>query len=401
MQTQADQSIHLPSPAPPTPVKVLHVLGRFNPGGVETWLLRVLQTIDREQFQLDFWVHDPADGFYDAEIKALGSRIFVSPSISSPRTYAAALRQTLREFGPFQVVHSHVHHFSGWVLQIARQANVPVRIAHSHLDTQRVDQQASLQRRCYLWLMQTWIRQSATAGMAASDLAAASLFGPNWQRDPRWQVLHCGIDPKPFQQSVNVATLRARFQIPDDAFVIGHVGRFEEQKNHRFLLEITAAVLEQQPHTYLLLIGDGSLRPEIQSYAMQLGIANRVIFAGIHRDIPQLMQGVMDVFVLPSLQEGLPLVLMEAQAAGLPSVIADTITQEVDLLTDFITRCSLSQPLMDWVQAILAVKTIASPGLPKQLAPENQARFEQSSFNIHNGVQVLECFYAGGLSHGL
>lgn len=377
------------------PIRVLHVLGGFNPGGVETWLLRVLQNIDRDQFQLDFWVHRSQPCFYDAEIKALGSRIFIAPPLSSLWQYWTAFQQTLKEFGPYQVVHSHVHYFSGWILFLAQQVGVPVRIAHSHLDTQKIDQQSSLKRRIYLWLMYQLIQWSATVGLGVSGLAAQSLFGPNWQADRRWQIFYCGIDLAPFKQLINVAMVRASFKLPENAFVVGHVGRFEAQKNHHFLINIMAKVIQKQPNTYLVLVGQGELLPEIQRQVQELDLTDRVFFAGLRRDIPQLMKGLMNVFVFPSLHEGLPLVLIEAQAAGLPCIISNSITDEVNLIPEQVTRCSLSESISEWVDAILAM----APGIDVEMPPpsrqEHLSKIEKSSFNIRNSILMLEQLYRG------
>ncbi len=374
------------------PIRVLQVVGRMNPGGVETWLLHVLQHIDRDRFQIDFWVHSDQEGLYDAEIRELGSRIRVAPPLKTPWAYAAALRKILKQSEPYPVIHSHVHYFSGAVLRIAANAGVPVRIAHSHLDTSKLDSHPTLKRQFYLELTRRWIDHYATVGLSASGLAATSLFGKTWQNDPRWQILHCGVNLKPFHTDAQIdqtAQIRASFQIPANAFVLGHVGRFEPQKNHAFLVQLAAEVLKHQPNTYLFLVGQGSRLTEIQNQAEALGIRDRVIFAGIRRDVPQLMQGVMDVFVLPSWQEGLPLVLMEAQAAGLPCIISDTITSEVDIVLDLIHRCSLSASVDEWVKQILAV-SIASRNRIQQRALE---QVENSTFNIDSSVQTLESLY--------
>jgi glycosyltransferase involved in cell wall biosynthesis len=202
-------------------------------------------------------------------------------------------------------------------------------------------------------------------------------------------VLYYGVDLTPFQTPVDGLALRQELGIPKDAFVLGHVGRFEEQKNHLFLLEIAAAVIQKEPLTRLLLIGDGSLRSVIEDKIKQMGLTPYVIFAGLRSDVPQLIQSVMDVFLLPSFHEGLPVVGMEAQAAGLPLILSDVITEELDLVKPLIKRLSLSQGASEWAKAVLE-----SPSL-KSLYPqaESLTSMENSPFNIAYSVQDITKIY--------
>ncbi len=155
-----------------------------------------------------------------------------------PLAYARALlRAILKTEGPFDVVHSHVHSYSGLVLRAARQVGVPQRIAHSHCDTTMIDARSNVLRRAYLSLMSSWLHRHATLGLAVSRQAAVSLFGANWFADPRWQISYCGIDVAPFRASADRADVRSEFNIPERAFVVGHVGRFDYQKNHKLLIE--------------------------------------------------------------------------------------------------------------------------------------------------------------------
>lgn len=370
-------------------IRILHVLGGMVRGGVETWLMHILRHIDRKHFCMDFLVHTTQPCAYDDEIRALGSQII--PCLDPPRPwlYAHNFKRVLREHGPYDVVHSHVHHYSGYVLRLAQQAGVPVRMAHSHNDTSQVEAWAGLFRRGYLTLMKRWIAQHATVGLAASRLAAADLFGPAWEADPRWQILYYGIDLTPFQGHIDPAAVRAELNIPAEVFVMGHVGRFAEQKNHAFLVDIVIEVAKREPRTRLLVVGDGSLRPAIEQKVAQADLTDRVVFAGLRADAPRLMRGVMDVFVLPSFYEGLPMVGIEAQAAGLPVIFSDAITEEVDRVRPLVQRLSLSQPASVWAEVILAVRD-AAPAITQQ---EALAVIEKSSFNIQTSVKSLAEVY--------
>ncbi len=371
------------------PIRILHVLGMMERAGAETWLMHILRGLDRSRYQMDFVVHVPGAHAYDDEVRALGSNLFVLPYIHRPLTYAREFTRVLREHGPYDIVHSHVHQYSGFVLRLAKRAGVPVRIAHSHLDASDTEARAGLPRRAYLRLMRRWLDQNMTAGLSVSGQAADDLFGPRWGHDPRHRLLYCGIDMEPFRQPVCRAAVRAEFGIPDDAFVIGHVGRFTEQKNHAFLLEIAAAVLAREPDVRFLLVGEGELRAVMEAKAAALGIAGRVIFAGVRSDVPQLMLGAMDAFLLPSLYEGLPLVLMEAQAAGLPCVYSDTTAAEAAIVPALVHRLPLSLPASCWAERLLSLRA-SGPAISRAAA---LAIAEATPFNVRTSWDALERVY--------
>lgn len=377
------------------PIHILQVVGGMNPGGTETWLMHVLRKIDRERFKIDFLVHTHESCIYDAEIRSLGSRIISCDAPSKPLGYARRYKQILLEEGPYDIVHSHVQHFSGFVLFLAKRSSVPVRIVHSHLDTQYRDSKAKVKRRAYLRLMEALINKYATCGIAVSQKAGNSLFGHNWGKDSRWQLLHCGIDLKPFNMEVDRKKVRQELEIPDNAFVIGHVGRFDEQKNHLFLIEIFSELTKLDPNAFLLLIGAGPLCAKVEQRVMDLGIVDRVLLAGIRSDVPHLMMGAMDAFVFPSLFEGLPLVGIEVQAACLPFILSDVISVEVDIVNSLIWRLSLSQSAFDWAKTLLAVRAKGST-INKS---EALTLIDQSSFNINVGVSELENLYINELQN--
>jgi len=277
------------------------------------------------------------------------------------------------------------------VLRTARQAGVPIRIAHSHCDTSLFDNQAGAPRRAYLKLMNWWLHRHTTLGLAVSRCAADSLFGANWSSDPRFRISYCGIDLAPFRAQADRKAVRGEFNIPENSFVVGHVGRFDYQKNHKFLIEIFAALVKRKPEARLLLIGEGPLRPEIEAQVAQAQLQDRVIFAGPRPDVPRLMTAAMDAFVFPSHFEGLPLVLLEAQAAGLPCLLADTVAEETTVNSALVRRLSLSQTPQTWCDE-LAVLCHSLAGRTRQ---EAVSVIEQSPFNIDVGVARLQEFYRG------
>lgn len=333
------------------PLRVLHVVGGLNRGGVETWLVHLIRRADRSRLAMDFLVHADEPCAYDAEVLSAGARIIHCPR----RPVANHLRRlwrAIRPTQPYDVVHSHVHAYSGWVLSVAALAGVPVRIVHSHLDTHVGDGAATPLRRAYLLAMGRLISRHATAGFAASGEAGKALFGQAWGADPRWSVLRCAIDTKAFEAPPRPA-LRAELGIRKDAIVIGHVGRFAEMKNHAFLVNIAQELAPLEPAAHFLLVGDGPLRGAIEKRVGEAGLASRFTFAGLRGDVPALMTGVMDAFVLPSLFEGLPLVAIEAQAAGLPCLVSDTVSPESSVVDGLFSQESLHSPAKTWAMRIL------------------------------------------------
>ncbi len=334
------------------PIRVLHIFGRMNRGGAETFIMHVYRHMDRSKIQFDFAVHSDQPGHYDEEIRSLGGRIFVlpRPRLAALPVYKRALARVLRKEGPFAAVHSHVHFYSGIPLAIAASAGVPLRIAHSH--TTLDGKGDSLLRRVYFWYMRRLIHRSATHILAPSRLACEALYGSGWEQDPRVRVVHNGIALFPFESLPDRYALREKMRFYQDAILIGHVGRFDIPKNHRFLVEIFERLVVRFPTARLVLVGDGPLRPEIEKLVRVKGIQDRVFFLGVRADVPEII-GCLDVFLFPSLWEGIPLVLLEAQAAGVHCVVSDVISDEADLGIGLLHPVSLKAGPDIWVAHVL------------------------------------------------
>lgn len=375
-----------------SPIKILHIIGRMQRAGIETWLMHVLRNIDRNLFQFDFMVHTSESSDYDEEIRSFGSRIIVSPQINWKKwwTYGTNFQQILQQYGPYDIVHSHVDYASGNVVRLAKNAGIPVRIAHSHNDISQLKVKTGWKQHFLESWLKSCVSRYATIGLACSHQAAADMFGSCWQSDCRWQVLHYGLDLIPFHKKVKSTEVRAELGIPEDAFVIGHVGRFALQKNHQFLIEIAAEIAKREHKMYLLLIGSGSLRPEIEERVAQLCLTDKVIFAGTRSDVPRLMLGAMDVFLFPSIHEGLGLVLIEAQAAGLPCVLSDVVPEEADVVEPLINRLSLSRSASEWAEMVLARKKV---NLPIKQTEALSILQEDSPFNIETSAKNLTDIY--------
>jgi len=342
---------------PKKKIRILHILPSLQCGGTETWLLHLMETIDRSRYQLDFLIRAPEHCFYEDRFRQLGANIYRVPGKVNgrrrPLRYLYGIRRTLIKTGPYDVIHCHDGFNSGLYVLIAKNVGIPIRIAHSHNDYARSSAGKNMIDAGMTWMKEKMIKGFATHGFACSSTGASALFGKQWEADPRWQTFFCGLDFNPFNKQVNGVAIRQALGIPADTFVVGHVGIFTEQKNHRKLISIFGEVIKKRPDAYLLLVGDGHLRPVVEEQAKQLSLLERVVFAGIRSDVPELMLGAMDVFLFPSLFEGLGLVLVEAQAAGLPCVISDVIPEEADVVSNLVTRMPLACSDEEWAEKIL------------------------------------------------
>lgn len=371
------------------PIRILQVVGGMNRGGTETWLMHLLRHMDRSEFQMDFLVHTPGPFDYEEEIRSLGGRLLLCEGTRNPWTYSSNFLRLIENEGPFDIVHSHIQHYNGIVMRSAKQAGIAVRIAHSHLDSSPDQASAGFLRRMYFRLMNRWIESHATLGIAVSKVAGTALFGPHWEERRTRRLLYCGIDLSAFQNDVSPLRIRTDLGIPADAYVIGHAGRMMEQKNHRFLIEIFAELARREPKVHLLLVGDGPLRGAIEQQVRDANLEDRVIFAGVRSDVPKLMRGAMDLFLFPSLFEGLPLVGMEAQAAGLPMVVSNVIAPEMDVVPELVHRLPLSRPASVWADKVQTVMES-----PRPLSPsEALERVEHGPFNIETGIKALTAIY--------
>jgi glycosyltransferase involved in cell wall biosynthesis len=366
------------------PMRVLHVVGGMDRGGVETWLMHVLRQIDPSELQMDFLVHTDRACAYDKEIEALRSNIYFCPEPANPLRYAMNFRRILRTHGPYDVIHSHVHHFSGFALSLAKLLGIPKRIAHSHTDKIGANALASWPRRAYLAWSERLIRHAATSKLAASMPAAKSLYGANWSSDPKTRVLYCGVDFTPFGQEVDTSEVRHEFGLTDQDFVLGHVGRFVEEKNHRFLLSVYRELREREPDAKLLLVGIGSLESAIRQTAAEMDLLDGIRFAGLRNDVPGLMLGAMDAFVFPSTCEGLGLAAVEAQAAGLHTILSNAVPAEADAGWNLVRFLDLACGPEVWAEAALNSRSVPRTRVSTQALRNSRFSIDVSWRNLYD-----------------
>lgn len=334
-------------------VRVLHVFGKMDRGGAETLIMNVFRNIDREKFQFDFLVHSEEEGHYDQEIKELGGNIY---SVPHPRKsilqYKKELKKILREKGPYDIIHSHIFTFSGYVLKIAKEEGVPIRIAHSH--TTQKGRPSSFIKKIYKGYMRSLILKYATNLIGCSQEACKALFGPEcFNNKSNIKIIRNGIDLESFKkvEEGSFLNLRNELHLNPEIKLIGHIGRFVEVKNHSRLIKIFSLLCNEIDNVHLVLVGDGPLKNEINDLIKHYGIEDRVHMLGVRSDVPEILAN-LDLFLLPSLYEGIPLVLIEAQALGLKCITSNTVSSEVDIGAGLVEFIDLELDDTIWVKMI-------------------------------------------------
>ncbi|QQF63527.1 glycosyltransferase family 1 protein [Bacillus mojavensis] len=342
--------------------RVLHVLSGMNRGGAETMVMNLYRKMDRSKVQFDFLTYRNDPCAYDEEILSLGGRLFYVPSIgqSNPLTFVKNVRNIIKENGPFSAVHAHTDFQTGFIALAARLAGVQVRVCHSHNTSWKTG--FNWKDRLQLMVFRRLILAYATELCACGEDAGRFLFGRSNMERKRVHLLPNGIDLDLFSPAGQAADEKKARGIASDRLIIGHVARFHEVKNHAFLLKLAVHLKKRGVRFQMVLAGDGPLREQLEEEARRLNLLSDVLFLGTEEHIHELMR-TFDVFVMPSLYEGLPVVLVEAQASGLPCIISDTITEKVDTGLGLVKRVSLSKPMDIWAETIVRA---AAAGRPKR-----------------------------------
>lgn len=346
-------------------IRVLHIVGGLNVGGVETWLAEGLPTIDRNLYQFDFLVHGDGMQFYRARMEANGARVWQCPNPRNLHAYMQSFLRILRTTR-YDAIDAHTYCSSGLALALAAWARVPVRIFHSH--TAQDESRAGIVRAIYFAFSRWLIQRYATRGAAVSQEAARPLFPKDWRDHPaRWFLAPVGIDLSPFEVVADRAAVLLELNLPTNAKVIVHVGRFAAVKNHDFIIAIAVEMARLDPNVFFLLVGDGELRAAMEQRVNTLGLGSQFRFTGVRCDVPRLLQA-CDAFVFPSIYEGFPMAYIEAQAAGLPCVISAAIASEAEVVVPGTRRLSLDGSPREWALTLLdMMRWKRVSGVPPQL----------------------------------
>ena len=363
-------------------IRILQVVTHMNRGGLETMLMNYYRHMDRSRVQFDFLTHRDYDGDYGAEIKQLGGKLYHMPVLNP---FSSSYRKKLGDFfddhPEYKIVHVHQDCLSGVILHVAKEHGVPVRIAHSHGTNQIRDIKYPIKL-----VYRHFIARYATKLMACGEDAGRWMFC-----GAPFEILSNAIPAESYSFNTEVKSLqREKWKIMPEELLVGHVGSFTVPKNHPYLLDIFKEIQKKIP-AKLMIVGDGNLRPEIEEKIQKLGLADKVILAGLRSDVPELLQA-MDVFVFPSLYEGLPVTLVEVQASGLPCLISDKVPIECKM-TEAVQQISLDDAPEIW-----ADKAIEASRMPRKNTYEE---IRAAGYDIVENAKRLQKMYEEMmLTHG-
>lgn len=358
------------------PIRVLHILQRMEAAGIQAFLMNLYRNIDRTKVQFDFLVEYPERYFYDDEIEALGGRIFYSTvrvDFNLLR-FRKRLREVFSAY-PYRIVHVHASNVGWLVFREACQIGLPVRIAHSH-NNGAVHDVKFLPK----WILQKLFHIGATHLFACSEAAGKYMYG-----NSHFTVLKNAIDAEKFRADSAIRAETRKELGLSDSFVVGHAGRFHPQKNHKFLIRIFDEIRKKRPNAKLLLIGSGPLEQDIRRQVENLGLTDKTIFLSNRSDMNRLYQA-MDVFLFPSLFEGVGIVAVEAQASGVAVVCSDKVSEEAGV-----------SPLFQQLPFSAGVKTWRDVCLKMSEHPlcetDMRSYITASGYDIRENASWLERFY--------
>lgn len=356
------------------PIRILHVLQRMEAGGTQALLMNLYRNIDKEKVQFDFLVEYPNKQFYDDEITEMGGKIYYTNVRNDYNLikYQKQLRKILKE-NNYKIIHVHAFTIGFITLRTAKECGVPVRIAHSHNNETVRDKKFIFKK-----IMQKIYPIYATDLFACSEEAGKYLFG-----NKKYTVLNNSIDTSKFIKDEKVRKeVRNELGVSDN-FVIGNVGRLHPQKNQIFLIDIFKEVIKEKKNAKLLIVGQGPLESQIRQHIRELDLTNDVILMENRKDINRVYQA-MDIFVLPSLFEGLGIVAIEAQTAGLPVICSNGVAKEA-CITKNSMRLNLNDGINIWIDNILNFNTDKNEDILKKIVG--------AGYDIQDNAKKMQLYY--------
>lgn len=366
------------------PLRIAHIVGKWLGGGVEAVIMNYYRHIDRNKFQFDFICDNDSTNIPYEEIESLGGRVYLIPPYQKVFAYQKELNKLLKE-NNYKIIHSHINTLSVFPLHAAKKAGVPVRIAHSHSTTNKKEWKKNILKQ----VLRPFSKLYATNYMCCSELAGRWLFGNKAYNEGKVYLLNNAIDINKFKYNENTRNkIRKQYNIKDNTLVIGHIGRFVKQKNHEYLIDIFNEVHKQNKNSILLLAGQGPLLESIKDKVNNLNLSNNVIFLGQVNNSNEIYQA-MDVFVLPSLYEGLPVVGVEAQSSGLLCILSTSMTKETKVL-DSTIFIDLDKNAEYWSNTILE-------NLKNYKRSDTTEEITDNNFNIDKEASKLVEYYESRL----
>lgn len=366
-------------------IRVLHVLGTTNLGGAESRIMELYRAMDKNVVQFDFLVHTDKEGQYDAEIKALGGQIYHVPRFRmiNIAAYKRALKAFFRAHNGYAAVHGHMTSTAAIYLPIAKKAGIPLTIAHAR--SAGVDKGL---KGLATKIIRFPLKKRADDCFACSAEAAAAVYGAAWVKQGNVWTIPNAIDAQRFAYNESVRNQVREELGLSNHFVLGHIGRFGFMKNHAFLIDIFAQLCKMRDDAALVLIGKGKLEREIKDKVKSLGLADKVVFLGSRFDVERYYQA-FDYFVFPSVFEGLPGSVLEAQAAGLLCLVSDTVTKEV-AITELVTYKSIDESAASWASEIMR------NGKKALVREDMRAVIREKHFDVKQQAVEFAQFYQSG-----
>ncbi|WP_270166532.1 glycosyltransferase [Paenibacillus sp. SYP-B4298] len=360
--------------------KVLIVTFSMGIGGLENIIMGYFRNIDRNKFHIDFLINKNfEESDYIKEIKLSGSNVYYidTPGKMGPFKYVDELTNIISNNGPYIAVHSNTEYHGGLVCLAAKRAGVANRICHSH--TTNVSRKYN---QLLMPVYRTLIKMFATKKLACGVEAGNFLFKNNFQILPN----AIEVDKYLNVESNNLEKLRDSLEIDKNSTLIGHVGRFSVEKNHVFLIELMVELLKISANIYLILIGDGQLRSEIEQYAKKKKVYQNIKFVGFRNNVNEYLH-IMDLILLPSFYEGLPVSIIEGQACGVKCLVSSKVSREVDLNLNLVKFLSINDK-KEWIDQIIVAQKIV---VEKELIKKT---FTEKLYDIKSSVKMLESIYA-------
>ena len=358
-------------------IRILHVFGGLNRGGAETMLMNLYRAIDRDRFQFDFIVHHGKMNDYNEEILSLGGRIFVFPDFSPKNffKYKKHWKKFLSEHPEYRVLHSHVRSCASVYIPIAKKMGLKT-IIHSHSTSNGRGIKSLIKK-----IMQYPLRRQADYFFGCSQHSGEWLFGKKIVKGHSYFTIANSVDTSKFSFNDTIRNdVRTALEIGDKKTFI-HVGRLHEAKNHEFLIDVFSKIHDTDPNTVLLCLGDGDLMKPVCEKIAALGLTDSVKMLGSHPDIERYLMAA-DLFLFPSRWEGVPVTVVEAQAAGLPCIVSDRITDDV-CVSELVKKLPIDQGVDCWVDAALGAG-----------GRENVAEtIIKAGYDVKNNAEWLEEFY--------
>ncbi len=359
-------------------MKIVHIVGKLKKAGVEAVVFTYLRNMDLCGLTVDVLYDADSTVQPPADILEMGINFIEIPPYQKVFSYISAIKKICRK-NKYDIIHTHMNVLSVFSLFAAKCAGVPHRICHNHSTTSKFEKKKDLMKK----VLRPTAKLFATDYAACSELSARWMYGDKRVDSGRVTVFNNAIDLDRYCYSREKA-LQTRQELGvENDFLIGHVGRFMDQKNHTFLVDIFSEVCKINDRAKLILIGDGENLEAVKEKIRSLGIEDRVIFKGIVPDVERYYCA-MDVFLLPSLYEGLPVVALEAQATGLPCVISDSVTTECAVIPE-VTFLPVNKELKKWAETVVTSKV--------DDRVECNRRFKNGKFNIKNSAYQMREYY--------